>query len=370
MFPSWFMGISSLKTNDGAMILYQRTTSPLYPIAKTAANVIDWNKWNHLVYTFQRNASSTSITMYKNGVSQSLVTNDFTSVVLDNTSLTPGVGRGGHSGSVGDNIAGGFYDLSTFAGYNKVLSAADVQTLYNNTKARYNNTLTSLKVIFAGSPVITDSLVEYTMNQVFIQTGYQSPPTLNITDLWLTSSYDGSDLDVNAYDAVFITTNTNGSGSSALATNLKNYMLAGGGVVFNPGVGSSDLLNPGGSNFDAALLPFNTKTAGEVVDLNPQTITVESNSHPINIATGTGSYFVGSFSPWVGYDTGSLRPGATLIASMYYSTTRPYASAHEYAGVSRCAHLNYYLIGYNVLSSPMLHKKILANSLRWASRVI
>jgi hypothetical protein len=131
------MGISSLKTNDGAMILYQRTTSPLYPIAKTAANVIDWNQWNHLVYTFKRNVSSTSITMYKNGVSQSLVTNDFTSVVLDNTSLTPGVGRGGHSGSIGDNIAGGFYDLSTFAGYNKVLSAADVQTLYDSTKARY-----------------------------------------------------------------------------------------------------------------------------------------------------------------------------------------------------------------------------------------
>jgi len=175
MFPSWFMGISSLKTNDGAMILYQRTTSPLYPIAKTAANVIDWNQWNHLVYTFKRNVSSTSITMYKNGVSQSLVTNDFTSVVLDNTSLTPGLGRGGHSGSTGDNIAGGFYDLSTFAGYNKVLSAADVQTLYDSTKARYGF------IPYTSSSIVIDPAT-YTGGGLVYNTGLATTPvtgTLN-----------------------------------------------------------------------------------------------------------------------------------------------------------------------------------------------
>jgi hypothetical protein len=134
-YNSWQFGFSNVNTNDGSMVVIQNnglTTLTTIQSASTAPNAIDFNQWNHLVYTFQQNVSSTTFTMYKNGVLQNITKNNFT-VKLNNAN-TNGYISPGHTNA----LKFGIFDISQFRMYNKVVDAAEVLSLFQATRARYS----------------------------------------------------------------------------------------------------------------------------------------------------------------------------------------------------------------------------------------
>jgi hypothetical protein len=131
MYSTWTLGVSSVNTNDGSMLCLQNNNQS----ASTAPNVVDFNQWNHLVYTIQRNFGSnvTTFTMYKNGVQQPITKNNFTgnlSVVSNTPYISPA--------AVNSVLIFGLYDISQYRFYNKVLDGAEVDALFQATRARYS----------------------------------------------------------------------------------------------------------------------------------------------------------------------------------------------------------------------------------------
>ena len=134
---SWFFGISNVNTNDASMVCIQNNgggSLTTIQSASTAPNVVDFNQWNHLVYTFQRNSNNvTTFTMYKNGVQQTITKNNFTgNLSIGNPDwyyISPG-----HI----TTWEFGLYDMSQYRMYNKALDAAEVVSLFEATRARYS----------------------------------------------------------------------------------------------------------------------------------------------------------------------------------------------------------------------------------------
>ncbi len=242
---------------------------------------------------------------------------------------------------------------------------------FGNTKVwpSTSPTLTSMKILASLSPIDAGAIT-YSMNLYFSDVGITAP-SYSISDLQ-DGTYTGADLDPNVHDVVYIANNGNGVGSAALANNLKTYMQNGGGVVFAPSVGGGDAYNPGGSAFDAALLPYTNKNATIVGSLTPKSLVVDDATHPIISASGvvTGE-FVGQTNTYVGFQASELRPGATLVLSQYYSANTPWVTVHTYGGVSRVAYHNYYFPqAQNPGLAAIQTKRVLVHTLRWAAGII
>lgn len=252
------------------------------------------------------------------------------------------------------------------------LGASTVSSLYHGSTKVWPVTppaLTSMKILSSLSPANAAQL-EFSFGIYFSDVGITAP-SYSTSDLQ-GNTYTGADLDPNVYDVVYIANNGLGVGDSALANNLKAYMQAGGGVVFAPYIGGGDTYNPGGSAFDAALLPYTNKAANVVNDLNPKTLVVNDATHPIISASAisTGD-FVGQTNVYIGFQDSELRPGATLLCSQFYSTNTHWLAVHNYAGVSRVAFHNYYFPqAQNPYSTAIQTKRILVHSLRWAAGII
>jgi hypothetical protein len=138
LYQNWDFGINSANVNDRTMTVMARLggSGALIISASTSPNVVDIAQWNHLVYTFSKNTGGiTTFTMYKNGVLQPIVQNNITG----SNAFLPSVGS--HLLSV-NNILGnnrfGLFDLSMMRMYNKVLDGAEVDTLFQATRARYS----------------------------------------------------------------------------------------------------------------------------------------------------------------------------------------------------------------------------------------
>jgi hypothetical protein len=134
-YNQWQFGFSNVGTNDGAMLVLQNkslTTLNTIQSASTAPNTVDFNRWNHLVYTLQRNPTGAStFTLYKNGVQQTIIKNNFTESLVSVASslISPGWTN---------TLAFSLFDLSMMRMYNKVLDGAEVVSLFEATRARYS----------------------------------------------------------------------------------------------------------------------------------------------------------------------------------------------------------------------------------------
>jgi hypothetical protein len=134
-YNTWQFGFSNVNTNDASMVVLQnngQSTLTTIQSASTEPNAIDFNQWNHLVYSFQQNASSTTFTMYKNGIQQAITKNNFTGR-LGNTNISAYIAPG-HT----NQLKFGIFDLSIMRMYNKVLDGAEVDALFQATRARYS----------------------------------------------------------------------------------------------------------------------------------------------------------------------------------------------------------------------------------------
>lgn len=135
MYNQWYFGISNVNSNDASMVVVQANAgSTLSTIvsASTAPNAVDFNAWNHLVYTFRRNPGNvTTFTMYKNGVPQSIPKNNFTGGLTN--SGQPFLSAGWIT-----TLEFGLFDVSQWRFYNKVLDASEVLSLFQATRARYS----------------------------------------------------------------------------------------------------------------------------------------------------------------------------------------------------------------------------------------
>lgn len=230
--------------------------------------------------------------------------------------------------------------------------------------------LTSMKILASLSP--TDGpAIEFSFGVYFSDVGIAAP-TYSTSDLQ-NNTYTGADLDPNVYDVVYIANNGIGVGNTALADNLKAYMQAGGGVVFGAYIGGGDTYNPGGSAFDAALLPYTNKSAPVSNDfLQSRTLVVDNAAHPIISASAvsTGD-IVGQTNTYVNFQNSELRSGATLLCSQFWSANTHWLAVHTYAGVSRVAYHNYYFPqAQNPFGAAITTKKLLVHSLRWAAGII
>jgi hypothetical protein len=188
----------------------------------------------------------------------------------------------------------------------------------------------------------------------FAELGYVVP---NITSETISNTYTGTELSASAFSVVIVYTDGSQTGATSFANNLKNYMTNGGKVIFSTFVGTGDTLNPGGTAFDVALLPFTTKTAGQG-SFPISTVTINSVGHPImnGIANGDtiGSNFFTSFT------SAQVRAGATLVASL---GTVAFIATHTYAG-SRCVYHNLYYANQTLTANL---KKTWVNSILWVN---
>jgi hypothetical protein len=131
----WSLGVSNFNTNDGSMVIINGSVTSTPVSASTGPNIVNFNQWNHLVYTVQRNATGPStFTMYKNGVVQPIIRNNFTSNLLQGLGALQLLGVA--SFDVGAKY--GLFDISQYKIYNKVLDGAEVLSLFQATRARYS----------------------------------------------------------------------------------------------------------------------------------------------------------------------------------------------------------------------------------------
>lgn len=134
-YGAWDFGINSANVNDGRMnVMHRSPITSLVQSSSTAPNTVDIGQWNHLVYTLQRNSdTTTTFTMYKNGVLQPIVSSNSTA----NGFSTNANSIFGVNSILGNNRFG-LYDMSQFRFYNKVLDASEVVALFQATRARYS----------------------------------------------------------------------------------------------------------------------------------------------------------------------------------------------------------------------------------------
>jgi hypothetical protein len=235
-----------------------------------------------------------------------------------------------------------------------------------------NNTLTSMKIITNFRVGISEAGVRFHMNTCFSEVGITAP-SISVTNMNI--PYTGADLDPSIYDVVLIApTGFHPPGEPALSDNLKTYMQNGGGVMFNPYVGTGDAGNPGGAGFDAALLPFTNKNVPAETSGTNKILRVDDATHPIitSSAVSTGDFLAQS-SVYVPFQFSEVRSGATVLCSQNADSVPyvPWVTVHTYAGVSRCVYHNYFFPqAQNVFSIPIETKRLIVHSLRWAAGVI
>jgi hypothetical protein len=377
------LNISTPGTNDGALYIknkfYFAQTDAQSQSLWTPSGSVEFKKWNHVVLTAQHGGVpnavnkflTSSLSLYVNGVKMSAQSSSRHmgfAVRSNGNPLPPMIGR--------DRLPDGSdryanMDLSQMKiYYNKALTQTEILDLYNDTRARYDPpALTSMKILASLSPIDAGAIT-YSMNLYFSDVGITAP-SYSISDLQ-DNTYTGADLNPNVHDVVYIANNGVGVGNAALANNLKTYMQNGGGVVFAPYIGGGDTYNPGGSAFDAALLPYTNKNASVVNSLTPKSLVVNDATHPIISASGvsTGD-FVGQTNVYIGFQESELRPEATLLLSQYYSANTPWLTVQTYASASRVAYHNYYFPqAQNPGLAAIQTKRVLVHSLRWAARVI
>jgi hypothetical protein len=119
-------------------MLFMNGTNNVNPIsASTGPNVVDFNQWNHLVYTFTRQSNNVTLfTFYKNGVLQPIVKNNFTSNL--NANDTSGIQIIGYCILDVGGSKYGLFDISQYRMYNKTLDTTEVNSLFQATRARYS----------------------------------------------------------------------------------------------------------------------------------------------------------------------------------------------------------------------------------------
>jgi hypothetical protein len=188
----------------------------------------------------------------------------------------------------------------------------------------------------------------------FAELGYVVP---NITSEMISNTYTGTELSASAFNVVIVYTEFSQTGATSFANNLKNYMTNGGKVIFSTFVGTGDSLNPGGTAFDAALLPFTTKAAGQGSFPIP-TVTINSVGHPIMNGITNGATIGSNF--FTNFTSGQVRAGATLVASL---GSLPFIATHTYAG-SRCVYHNLYYANQTLTTNL---KKTWVNSILWVN---
>jgi hypothetical protein len=376
------LNISTPGTNDGALFVrnkfFTAQTNAQSQSLWTPSGSVTFNQWNHIVLTAAHSGApnalnkylTSSLSLYVNGVKMSAQSSSQHmgfAVRSNNNPLPPMIGRDRliEGGDVYANM-----DLSQMKiYYNKTLEPTEVLELYDNTKARYiPPALTSMKVLFPMDEFFGPANVASIVTQYFTDSGY-SAPTLDVSNL-TGSNYTGADLDPNVYQAVYIqsTAANNVGNDPLLANNLKTYIENGGGVLFGPYIGAGDTYNPGGSAFDENLLPYNTKNTTLAPGGFLRNITV-NNQHPIiNASAVVTGDSTGDSGQFVSYTSANVRPAATLIASLSGSNIT-YLAAQNY-GAGRVAHFNYSLLAANPGLARIANKKLFANSLRWAAKVI
>ncbi len=321
-----------------------------FHLFQTSAGLVTLNAWHHVAAVYDQTTGKRKI--FVNGVQVAERTD--TPITLTASIADLGIGAQPRSSTSVERFFTGAIDEMSL--YNRALTAAEIQSIYNIGNAGKCPAGTGLKVaVYAAdfdvyAQDVTNKIGDLGLfSQVDLYTGNPLPtPTL---------------AELQQYDAVLVYSDTSFSNSATFGNVLADYVDTGGGVVVAT-FALDNALTYGlhGRMETAGYLPFKPGNAGgNIAETN---LVKDLPGHPIvaNVASFDGGS--GAF-----YNSGiAITNGATLVA--HYSSGLPLVGAKELPN-GRVAGLNFFPPSSDIFSgswdSSTDGALLMANALVWSA---
>jgi hypothetical protein len=127
LFPGWFVDVfDSGGGNTGSILFILRNTDPTNKLSVTAPASLNDNIWHHVVSTYDGSTNASGVSIYIDGIVQSLTINDDTLSATSSTTAPFNISGRDDGAFVFDG------QIDDVAVYDKELTSGEVTTIYNN----------------------------------------------------------------------------------------------------------------------------------------------------------------------------------------------------------------------------------------------